>query len=68
MNGCDENKESLNFKYWDLSKFYGWEISQRLLVDCFEQVENTSQFNIGFIKSYNEDYDEGYFFEVDVQS
>ena len=27
----------------------------------------TSQFNENFIKSYNEESDEGYFFEVDVQ-
>ena len=27
----------------------------------------TSQFNESFIKSYNEESDEGYFFEVDVQ-
>ena len=30
-------------------------------------VEETSQFNKDFIKSYNDDSDEGYFLEVDVQ-
>ena len=32
-----------------------------------EWIENTSQFNENFIKSYNEESDEGYFLEVDVQ-
>ena len=30
-------------------------------------LKNTSQFDKDFMKSYNEDSDEGYFFEVDVQ-
>ena len=33
----------------------------------FKWVENTSQFNEDFVKSYNEENDEGYFLEVDVQ-
>ena len=40
---------------------------QKLLVNNFEWIEYTSQFNEGFIKSYNEESDEGYFLEVDVQ-
>ena len=30
-------------------------------------MEDTYQFNEGFIKSYNEESDKGYFLEVDVQ-
>ena len=30
-------------------------------------LKDTSQFNEGFIKNYNEESDEGYFLEVDVQ-
>ena len=30
-------------------------------------LKNTSQLDKDFMKSYNEDSDEGYFFEVDVQ-
>ena len=30
-------------------------------------MKDTSQFNEDFIKSYNEESDEGYFFEVDAQ-
>ena len=36
-------------------------------VNSFEWVEDTSQFNKDFIKSYNEETDERYFLEVDVQ-
>ena len=36
-------------------------------VNGFEWVEDTSQFNKDFIKSYNEETDERYFLEVDVQ-
>ena len=39
----------------------------KLPVNKFEWIEDTSQFNEDFIKSYNEESDEGYFFEVDVQ-
>ena len=30
-------------------------------------MKDTYQFNEGFIKSYNEESDKGYFLEVDVQ-
>ena len=42
-------------------------MSQELPVNNFEWIEDTSQFNEGFIKNYNEESDEGYFVEVDVQ-
>ena len=42
-------------------------MSQKLPVNNFEWIEDTSQFNEGFIKNYNEESDEGYFVEVDVQ-
>ena len=42
-------------------------MSQKLPVNGFKSVEDTSQFNKDFIKSYNEESDEGYFLEVDVQ-
>ena len=46
---------------------YGWAMLQKLPVNNFEWVEDTSQFNEDFIKSYNKESDEGYFIEVDVQ-
>ena len=40
---------------------------QKLPVNKFEWIENTSQFNKDFLKNYNEETDEGYFLEIDVQ-
>ena len=40
-------------------------MSRKLLLN--EWIKDTSQFNEYFIKIYNEENDEGYFFEVDVQ-
>ena len=34
---------------------------------CFGWVENISQFDESFIKSYKEESEEGYFLEVDLQ-
>ena len=42
-------------------------MSQRFPLNNFEWIEDTSQFNEDFIKSYNEESDEGHFLEVDVQ-
>ena len=39
---------------------------QKLPLDGFKWVENTSEFDKDSIKKDNEDSDEGYFFEVDV--
>ena len=67
MKIYDKNKESSYLKYWDVNNLYGWAVSQKLPVYKFEWIEQTSQFNEDFIKSYNEESDEGYFLEVDVQ-
>ena len=42
-------------------------MSQKLPVNYFEWIEDTSKFNEDFIKKYNEESDEGYFLEVDDQ-
>ena len=42
-------------KYWDLNNLYGWVMSQKLPVNDFKWVEETSPFNKDFIKIYNED-------------
>ena len=61
-----KNKESWCLQYWDVNNLYGWAISQKLPVNNFECIKDTSQFNKDF-KNYNEESDEGYFLEVDVQ-
>ena len=42
-------------------------MSQNLPVNDFKLVEDISEFHESFIKSYNEESDEGYIFEVDLQ-
>ena len=67
MKDYDKNKELSYLQYWDVNNLYGWEMSKKLPVNKFEWLKVTSQFNKDFIKNYNEESDEGYFFEVDVQ-
>ena len=66
MKDYDKDKESTYLQYWDVNNIHGWAMSQKLPVDNFEWIKDTSQFNEDFIKDYNEESDEGYFFEVDV--
>ena len=42
-------------------------MSQKLTVNNFERIIDTSQFNEDFMKNYNEESDEEYFLEIDVQ-
>ena len=63
----DKNKESSYLKYRDVNNLHEWATSQKLPVNVFKWVEETSQFNEDFIKNYNDDSNEGCFFEVDVQ-
>ena len=42
-------------------------MSQKLPVNCYKWVEETSQFNEDFMKIYNEDSDVRCFIEADVQ-
>ena len=46
---------------------YGWALSQKLPINNFEWIEETSQFNGDFIKNYNKEEDEAYFLELDIQ-
>ena len=41
-------------------------MSQKLPISGFKWVEKLSRFNERFIKTYNENSDLGYFFEVDI--
>ena len=66
MKDYDKNEELSYLKYWDVNNLYGWAMSQKLPVNNFEWIEDTSQFNEDFIKNCNEESDEGYFLE-DVQ-
>ena len=46
---------------------YGRAISQKLSVNDFRRIGDTSQFTKDVIENYNKDKDDGYFLEVDVQ-
>ena len=67
MKDYDKNKESLHLKYWDVNNLYRWTMSRRLPSGGFKWVEETSQFNGDYLKSYNDDNGEGYFAEEDAQ-
>ena len=58
MKDHDKNEESSYLKYWNVKK---------LPVNKFEWINDTSQFNEHFIKSYNKESNKGYFLEVDIQ-
>ena len=66
MKNYDKNKESSYLEYWYANNLYGWPRSQKLLVNKFEWIEDTPQFE-DFIKNYSKESDERYFLEVDVQ-
>ena len=67
MKGYDKNEESSCIQYWDVNNLYGWAMSQKLPVNNFEWMKDTSQFKKDFMKNYNEESDEGYFLKVDIQ-
>ena len=49
MEDYDKNKESSYLIYWDVNSFYGGATSQKLPVNKFERIKDTSQFNEYFI-------------------
>ena len=61
MKDYDKSKESSYLNYWDVSNLYVLAMSQKLSVNNFEWIEETSQFNEDFIKNFNEENDERYF-------
>ena len=63
----DKIKESSYFQCWDVDNLYGWAMFQKLPINRFKWIEETSQFNEDFIKNYDEERDKGYLLEVDVQ-
>ena len=55
MKYYDKTKESSYLNCWGVNTLYGWVMSQKLPVGSIKWVENTPQFNKGFIRNYNED-------------
>ena len=67
MKNYDESKESLYIQYLDANNLYGWAMSQKLPVNGFKWLEDTSEINEEFIKNYDENNDKGYSLEADVK-
>ena len=51
----------------NVKNLYSCPISQKVPINTFEWIQDTSQFKKDFIKKYNEESGEKYFLEVDVQ-
>ena len=67
MKDYDKNKGTSYPQYWDANNLHGCAMLQKLPVNNFEQIEDTSKFNENFIKNYDEECDEGYFLGVNIQ-
>ena len=67
MKNYDKNKEFSYIQYLDANNLYGWAMSQKLPVNCFKWVKNTSNIDEEFIKNYDEDSEKRYILEVDVK-
>ena len=67
MKNYDENEESLYIQYLDANNLYGWATSQKLPLNGFKWLEDTSGINEEFVKNYDENNDKGYILEVDVK-
>ena len=67
MENDDENEESSYIQYLDANNLYGWAMSQKIPVNGFKWIEDTSRISEEFIKNYNEDNNKGYIFEVDLK-
>ena len=67
MKNYDESKESSYIQYLEANNLYGWAMSQKLPVNDFKWIEDTSKINEEFIKNYDENNDKGYILEVDVK-
>ena len=67
MNNYDENEESSYIQYLDANNLYGWAMSQKLPINNFKWIEDTSKINEDFIKNYYKNSKKGYSLEVDVK-
>ena len=67
MKNYDESKESSFIQYLDANNLYGQAMSQKLPVNDFKWIEDTSKINEEFIKNYDENTDKGYILEVHVK-
>ena len=67
MKDYNKNIESSYIQYLDANNLYGWAMSQKLPVNDFKWIEDTSKINEDFINNYYENSKKGYILEVDVK-
>ena len=67
MKNYDENEQSSYIQYLDANNLYGWAMSQKLPVNGFKWLEDTSEINEEFIKNHDETNNKRYILEVDVR-
>ena len=67
MKNYDKNEEFSYIQYLDANNLYGWAMSQKLPVNGFKWIEDTSEINEEFTKNYDENSDKGYILEVNVK-
>ena len=68
MENYNNNEESSYIQYLDANNLYGWAMSKKLPVNGFKWMETAETIiNEDFIKTYDENNDKGYIFEVDVK-
>ena len=67
MKDYDKNIKSSYIQYLDANNLYGWAMSQKLTVNNFKWVKDTSKIDEKFIKNYYENDRKGYILEVDVK-
>ena len=67
MENYDKNEESSYIQYLEANNLYGWAMSQKLPVNGFKWIEDTSRISEEFIKTYNENNNKGYMLKVDFK-
>ena len=67
MKNYDKNEELSYIQYVDANNLYGWAMSEKLPVNNFKWVEDTSRINEEFIKNYNENSNKGHILEGDIK-
>ena len=67
MKNYNNKEEPSYIQYLDANNLYGWAMSKKLPVNGFKWINN-NEINEDFIKTYDENNDKGYIFEVDVNT
>ena len=45
MKDYDKNKESPYLQYWNVNNLHNWAMLQKLPINNFDRIKDTSQFN-----------------------